>query len=609
MVAETAYERIIGRLRAHGCKVIEKGGSRADSTCPAHEDRNPSLSVTGIPGQTLVYCHGECHWRDVLAAIELTPADLYDEKSETYRYTDGRTVKRFYDERGKKRFVQTGAGPTSTLYHLGELQTVEPGSVAVFIVEGEKDVHAIESQGGVATTAPQGAGSFHKVDASPLAGHKVNVVVDRDDAGAKWAAQVAAKLTGVVAGIRYYNAKEGKDAADHIAAGHGLGDFERVPAPDVEPEPADDEERAQYPRLVADELERLRIRRDAAHMLRAEERPKAEKAEWLPLGELLALPPQETSWRIEDWMPTDARIVLAAQRKAGKTTSVGNLMRSLVDGDPWLGIATAEPITGNVVLLDFEMSQSKLTEWLRDQKIGDPSRLIVVPMRGKGGGFDITDDRTRGQWAAQLRDANCGYVILDCLRPVMDALGLDEDKQAGRFLTAFDALLNEAGVGEATVVHHMGHNGERSRGDSRLRDWPDVEWKIVRKDPDDDASPRFISAYGRDVDQREQLLGYDAITRRLLSLGGTRKESSAAEHIPYVVGLLAAHPHLNAVPAAWFEKTAAKDDASPGRNQVREAVKLAAKNGALFATQGEKNATNYRLPIRAGQRPNSPVRQ
>lgn len=361
----------------------------------------------------------------------------------------------------------------------------------------------------------------------------------------------------------------------------------------------DDDEAAMHARLVAKELQRMRIRRDASHLLRAEDRPKAEKAEWLPLGDLLALPPVETTWRIDGWMPTDARIVLAAQRKAGKTTTVGNLIRSLIDGDRWLGVADVEPINGNVILLDFEMSQSKLTEWLRDQKIGDPSRLIVVPLRGKGGGFDIIDERVRAEWAAKIRAVDAGYVILDCLRPVMDALGLDEDKQAGRFLTAFDALLNEAGVKEAAVIHHMGHNGERSRGDSRLRDWPDVEWKIVRKDHDDDASPRFISAYGRDVDQREQQLGFDKVTRRLTSIGGSRKESGAAEFVPYVIELLKANPHLAATSGSWFEDRA-KDDGKP-RDSVREALKLAVKQGHLIQTSGPRNAKYYQLSISAGR--------
>jgi hypothetical protein len=60
----------------------------------------------------------------------------------------------------------------------------------------------------------------------------------------------------------------------------------------------------------------------------------------------------------------------------------------------------------------------------------------------------------------------------------------------------------------------MGHANERARGDSRLRDWPDVEWRLVRRD-DDPASARFITAYGRDVDVPESQLIYDHGTRHL----------------------------------------------------------------------------------------------
>ena len=90
----------------------------------------------------------------------------------------------------------------------------------------------------------------------------------------------------------------------------------------------------------------------------------------------------------------------------------------------------------------------------------------------------------------------------------------------GAFLVPLDALLAEAGIPDALVVHHMGHTNERSRGDSRLRDWPDVEWRLMRKD-DDPASARFFTAYGRDVDVEEQELGYDAATRRLTVVGGS----------------------------------------------------------------------------------------
>jgi hypothetical protein len=105
---------------------------------------------------------------------------------------------------------------------------------------------------------------------------------------------------------------------------------------------------------------------------------------------------------------------------------------------------------------------------------------------------------------------------------VLDALGLDEHRDAGRFLVALDSFLAEAKIPEALIVHHMGHSGERSRGDSRLRDWPDVERRLVRED-DDPGSPRFITAYGRDVDVSESQLAYDPLTRHLTINGGSRR--------------------------------------------------------------------------------------
>lgn len=232
----TAYERLLDALSANGSRVTDRG-NRAEAQCPAHDDSAPSLSVKAITGQALIFCHAGCAAADVVSAIGLTMADLYDERSEQYRYDDGRTVRRFYDG-NKKRFAQTGTSAQPTLYHRSLLASVGPDQY-VFLVEGEKDVHAIESIDGVATSAPQGGGNFAKVDVEPLRGRLVVCVVDRDETGARWADQVSAALSGVARAFRFVVAAEGKDASDHIAAGHGLEDFEPyadAPSDDMPPE-------------------------------------------------------------------------------------------------------------------------------------------------------------------------------------------------------------------------------------------------------------------------------------------------------------------------------------------------------------------------------------
>jgi 5S rRNA maturation endonuclease (ribonuclease M5) len=221
----TAYERLLDRLRDGGKTVRNTGPNKAVAQCPAHEDRSPSLSVTQIEGQALIHCHAGCQTEDVLAALNLSKRDLFDDSNgATYEYPDGRQVRRTYNANGSKRFYQSGNtnGQKTTLYRLTRVQAAISEGRTVWLVEGEKDVHAIESLGEVATTAPQGAGNVDKCDLSPLHGAQIIAIPDRDEAGLKWAQQVQRLLDGKAGSLDFAIAQSGKDAADHIAAGHTL---------------------------------------------------------------------------------------------------------------------------------------------------------------------------------------------------------------------------------------------------------------------------------------------------------------------------------------------------------------------------------------------------
>jgi hypothetical protein len=107
----TAYARIIDHLRAHGKKVREtRPGQQAMAQCPAHEDRNPSLSITGIEGQVLAYCHAGCPIEAVLDALGMTKSDLYDDtRGATYVYevAPGQ-IQPTAHRNPEKKFWQTG---------------------------------------------------------------------------------------------------------------------------------------------------------------------------------------------------------------------------------------------------------------------------------------------------------------------------------------------------------------------------------------------------------------------------------------------------------------------------------------------------------------------
>ena len=84
-------------------------------------------------------------------------------------------------------------------------------------------------------------------------------------------------------------------------------------------------------------LNTLRIRTEARKRFDAENLPAVVLPPIKRLDELLAEPDTEQQYRIDQVAPADARIMLNAQWKAGKTTVVGNLVRALVDHEPFLG--------------------------------------------------------------------------------------------------------------------------------------------------------------------------------------------------------------------------------------------------------------------------------
>ena len=219
-----AYDRLLDALRSASQRVMQTLLGQANAQCPAHEDRNPSLSLQAIEGQVLLHCHAGCRTEDVLAMINMTMSDLFDHpRGATYRYDDGRIVHRTPN----KQFRQSGntQGPAQ-LYRASAVAEAVKNGVPVYLVEGEKDVHALEVVGAVGTTAPMGAGNWSRVDPSPLYGGEIMVVPDDDGAGQRWAEAVRASLGGKVNSLKFLAPRVGKDVADHIAAGHGLDDFQ-----------------------------------------------------------------------------------------------------------------------------------------------------------------------------------------------------------------------------------------------------------------------------------------------------------------------------------------------------------------------------------------------
>jgi hypothetical protein len=73
----SAIERVLERLER-----ARRSGDGWTARCPAHDDHTPSLGIDlGSDDRILICCHAGCRIEDVLAAIGLGLADLFENET------------------------------------------------------------------------------------------------------------------------------------------------------------------------------------------------------------------------------------------------------------------------------------------------------------------------------------------------------------------------------------------------------------------------------------------------------------------------------------------------------------------------------------------------
>lgn len=232
---------------------VRKSGTGFIACCPAHNDRRQSLSVsTGDDGRILVHCHAGCSTEQVTEALGLTLSDLMPETKEksgqrtivaTYDYhdTEGRLVfqvVRFHPKDFRQRRPDGRGGwewslgdTKRVLYHLPELAKGVAAGRRVLVVEGEKDVHTLESMGFVATTNAGGAGKWTDDYTAALTGAHVVIMPDNDMPGRNHAEMVAKALQGHAASVQIVELPgqpEKADVSDWVARGGTAEELKRM---------------------------------------------------------------------------------------------------------------------------------------------------------------------------------------------------------------------------------------------------------------------------------------------------------------------------------------------------------------------------------------------
>lgn len=412
-----SLDAVTAALDATGCRWVAKGAGHVQAQCPAHEDRAPSLSIDHRGDRTLVICHAGCQVDEVVSALGLTFADLFDEQREqpergmvvrSYVYTDYKGDPWIIKDRlWPKSFIQrlpgTEPGDRSglkgrvgILYHYPQLLAGISEGRTPWLVEGEKDVETAERHGILATCVPAINGRWEAGYTATLAkADEVVIVVDQDKVnpktgkrpGHEFALMARAELRAAGVRVRCLRAREGKDLTDHFEAGYGVNEF------------------------VVDTGMSIRPRGMTGDVLLAAEFP-------------------ELHWAIPDLLPAGLAI-LAASPKAGKSWMGLDFALSVAAGGMALGAVRAN--RGSTLYLaredGYRRVQSRMDLLLKGDLTADVSKFEVVPLEeqwvgGAEGVAAMTD------WAEEVGDPL--LVVLDTLAKVEPDAG-DGDRYRNEY--------------------------------------------------------------------------------------------------------------------------------------------------------------------------------
>lgn len=519
---------------------VQGNENKATARCPAHEDRQNSLSVSFLDGKTLLHCHAGCDVEKIVAAMGLCMGDLFSEqKSPPAGVSGKREVAKTYDyqdEHGKllfqavrytpKGFSQRRPDPniqgnwiynlqgiTPVLYNLPAVIQAVIENKRIFICEGEKDCDALISKNIVATTNPMGAGKWREHYSQWLAGAYVHIIADNDEPGNKHAQAVAKSLHGKAKSIKICSlAKE----LPELPKGGDFSDFITI--------------------LGADALVRFKKVLDNAVEYTgapvAHEAPVAAVAtvapsqlETISALELYAkdLPPLREI--IKGLLPQGLAL-LCAPSKYGKSWLALDMCLSVAAGVPFLGFQTEK--TG-VLYLALEDGHRRLKK-----RIG-----LILGDSPPPNGFDLAikagtvDNGLHEQVSAYLKvKPETGLIIIDVLQRVRSTSARGNNVYALDYADV-GVLKNLADTHQicVLVVHHLRKMKDDAdvfnmiSGSSGIMGASDTIFVINKKTRESKEATLHITA--RDIEANDLIIEFDGTFLYKWRLVGTAEEQKA----------------------------------------------------------------------------------
>ncbi len=488
-LAENVLERFQG---------VRRSRSGWQALCPAHADKNPSLSIDVRGDRILVHCHAGCPTDDVLRAAGIDARELFLDSGDgesrivaEYPYTDEsggllfqvvrREPKSFRQRRpdGRGGWIRNVKGVRLVLYRLPEVLAAK----SVLICEGEQDVGTARTLNLAATCNPGGVGKWRTEYSEMLRGKHVTIIADADEPGRKHAQNVAASLSGKAATVQLLELPGAKDLSEWVERGGTRSQLDAIIAQAAEWRPSALSERGGF-KLTT-------------------------------LGDLLGEPEEKISWLLADKLPAGGISILSAKPKVGKSTLARCLALAVASGEPFLGCKTTQ---GPVIYLALEEKRSEVRGHFSSLGATGEEPIHVHCAAAPQ---DALPDLCR-----LVKEIKPALVVVD---PLFKFVRVSDERAYAEMCRAIEPLLTlarETGT-HVMLVHHSGKAERADAMDTILGTtaiFGGVDSALVLKRSGRYRTLQSSQRYG--VDWAETTLEFDPETRAL-SLGVEKSEAEA----------------------------------------------------------------------------------
>jgi 5S rRNA maturation endonuclease (ribonuclease M5) len=447
-----------GTWNCHGCK---RSGGPYDAAIELGNEPREAME--------LLKRHGLAEDRDYGDRGVVGNYDYTDEEGnllfQVVRYEHKKFKQRRPD--GNGGFFWNLNGTRRVLYRFPKVLAALEKDEPIWIVEGEKDVHALESIGFTATCNPGGAGKWRPEYTEVLRDARVVVCPDADTTGRESARGIAKPLAGV-AQVKVVDLEptrtDGYDVSDFLS------------------EARNEEERADARRAL------VRLAKAAAKVPSATATREvgtvapSSKLRKLDVAHMVAEEAPPVPWRVEPVLADGALTMLFAPPGEGKSLLALTLAAGIALGEDVAGLPTRQ---GKVLYVDAENGAWEIHR--RVKCLGLPAEGVALYEAASD--FDLRREEAEVERLVSEEEAT--VLILDSLRSLAPGLDENDSGDCEAALAPLRRLAHERKLA-VLLIHHANKGGQIYRGSSAIQAAVEITYQFGRVEDDPDPARRFL---------------------------------------------------------------------------------------------------------------------